>query len=475
MHGDHLECDDAGQCQPELAVGEELAIEGGAELGPGIEDVEELEQDEGGEGQRHGVGVAAAAARAGVGTPGVGGERTGRHRQAVEAQAPEARATQDVGVGCAGRALHDARSRRLDAERHRRRAVHDDVDPEDLDRGEGCRQAEQRRAEHGEDGPDVGGQLEADELDDVVVDRPAFLDRPHDAGEIVVGQHHGGGFAGDIGSGDAHGDADVGGLQRRCIVDAVAGHGDDLATRLQRFDDAQLVLGRDAGEDGRRCDHLAQRRTGDALDLAAFTRLAAQAEVARDGGGGCAVVAGDHFHGNAGSLADPDGLLRLRPRRVDDADQGDQRQIVGPAHQVTGRVEIAGGNAPAGQREHAHRAVGEGGVGGAEGGAGGVVHGHLAVRREVSVGACQQHVGRALDPHAHDGALAVEGGHELVRRVEGDFGDARAASGQILEVHATLRRQRQQRALGRVADQLAIVNPAVGAQRRRCQQWQPVG
>ena len=36
-------------------------------------------------------------------------------------------------------------------------------------------------------------------------------------------------LAGHVGAAAAHGDADVGGLERRGVVDAVAGHGDDLA------------------------------------------------------------------------------------------------------------------------------------------------------------------------------------------------------------------------------------------------------
>ena len=56
---------------------------------------------------------------------------------------------------------------------------------------------------------DVGGQDVGQELADVVEDRPPLLDRGDDAGEVVVEQHHVGGFAGHVGSGQAHGDADV--------------------------------------------------------------------------------------------------------------------------------------------------------------------------------------------------------------------------------------------------------------------------
>ena len=42
----------------------------------------------------------------------------------------------------------------------------------------------------------------------------------------------GGGLARDVGAACAHRDADVGGTQRRGVVDAVAGHADDLAVGL---------------------------------------------------------------------------------------------------------------------------------------------------------------------------------------------------------------------------------------------------
>ena len=41
-------------------------------------------------------------------------------------------------------------------------------------------------------------------------DAAAFLDRGDDRSEVVVGQRHGRRFLGDVGAGDAHGDADVG-------------------------------------------------------------------------------------------------------------------------------------------------------------------------------------------------------------------------------------------------------------------------
>jgi hypothetical protein len=47
--------------------------------------------------------------------------------------------------------------------------------------------------------------------------------------------------------GDPHGDADVGLLHRGRVVDAVAGHRDDLAFLPEDVDQADLLLWADAG------------------------------------------------------------------------------------------------------------------------------------------------------------------------------------------------------------------------------------
>ena len=66
----------------------------------------------------------------------------------------------------------------------------------------------------------------------VVVDAAALFDGLHDAGEVVIGEHDVGGFFRHVRPGDAHGDADICRLQGGGVVDAVAGHGDDMAFAL---------------------------------------------------------------------------------------------------------------------------------------------------------------------------------------------------------------------------------------------------
>ena len=64
----------------------------------------------------------------------------------------------------------------------------------------------------------------------------------------------------DVGAFAAHRDADVRRAQGRAVVDAVAGHRDDMAVGLQRLDDVELVDGAHAREHMRlrrqRLEHL---------------------------------------------------------------------------------------------------------------------------------------------------------------------------------------------------------------------------
>ena len=73
-----------------------------------------------------------------------------------------------------------------------------------------------------------------------------------------------------------------------------------------------------------------------AANSAPVSALPVDAELLADRGGGHRVVAGDHAHLDAGAVALLDGRLRLGPRRVDDADHGEQGEVVDV-------VEVQGG------------------------------------------------------------------------------------------------------------------------------------
>ena len=99
------------------------------------------------------------------------------------------------------------------------------------------------------DDRDVHGDDEGERLPQVVEDPAAEPHRGDDRGEVVVEQDQRRGLARDVGAATAHGDADVGGLERRRVVDAVASHRDHFAAGLERGHDAQFVLRHGAAED----------------------------------------------------------------------------------------------------------------------------------------------------------------------------------------------------------------------------------
>ena len=115
-----------------------------------------------------------------------------------------------------------------------------------------CNQHEQRDREAEErcqhDDPDfarVTGHRVADELANIVEDPAPFVHRADDGRETVVEQDEFGCLPRDLGTALSHGDADRGGFQGRRIVDPVPGHRHEMPLSLERFHDADLLLGVD--------------------------------------------------------------------------------------------------------------------------------------------------------------------------------------------------------------------------------------
>ncbi len=128
-----------------------------------------------------------------------------------------------------------------------------------MDRQQRDRQPQERCQEHHPDLARIAGHRVLDELANVVEDSAPLAHGVDDRREVVVQQHHLGGLARHVRPLAPHRDADVGPLERRRIVDAVAGHRDELAPRLQRLDDANLLFRVHARVDARSSDALAQR------------------------------------------------------------------------------------------------------------------------------------------------------------------------------------------------------------------------
>ncbi len=130
--------------------------------------------------------------------------------------------------------------------------------------------------------------------------------------------------------GAANGDADIGLLQRRRVVDPVAGHADDVAGALQRLDDLELVLGEDAGEAIRRLDRrqrigrhaIAEDRVGDD-DVGAELELTGN--LLRDR----LVIAGDHLDVDAHRFGCGDGGGTVVARRVEQRQEAEELPCAG--------------------------------------------------------------------------------------------------------------------------------------------------
>ncbi len=78
-----------------------------------------------------------------------------------------------------------------------------------------------------------------------------------------------GGILADLGTGDAHRDADIRLLQRRRIIDTVSGHRDQFALTLPCFDDADLMLRCDTRIDA----HLFQACASSSSSLIALSSM----------------------------------------------------------------------------------------------------------------------------------------------------------------------------------------------------------
>ena len=178
-------------------------------------------------------------------------------------------------------------------------------DSDDDHRRRQRREVEEDARQH-DDEHDVDGQSDAIERValDAPEDAPRLVDRAVDDRESRRGEDQRRGAARGVGrAGD--GDAAIGLLQRRRVVDAVAGHGDDMTALLQRLDDRIFVLGEDAGEAVGALDRLGD--VGRQIVRIEVLRehvggrddIVAEAELARRLLGDRRVVAGHHLDAQA--------------------------------------------------------------------------------------------------------------------------------------------------------------------------------
>ena len=101
--------------------------------------------------------------------------------------------------------------------------------------------------------------------------------------KVVVEQHDRRDLAGALRAALAHGDADVGDLQRRDVVHAVTRHGHDLAGALQRLDERELLRrGRARDDVDARERYAAADPAGDLVARSNHRGLTAEPDLARN-------------------------------------------------------------------------------------------------------------------------------------------------------------------------------------------------
>ncbi len=191
---------------------------------------------------------------------------------------------------------------------------------DDHDRGDRV-EVEHNHRQHHED-------HDADGLGDTVngvgihafEDAPGFLDSADDGGQTGRGENQVGGRARRVG-GARNSDADIGLLERRGVVDTVAGHCHQVAALLQGLDDGILVLGEHLGETvgslyalgriRRRTPVLAIEQRSGRLDV--FPQTEPGGDLTGDSG----IVTGDHLYRNTVALGLADSLRRVLARRIE--------------------------------------------------------------------------------------------------------------------------------------------------------------
>jgi hypothetical protein len=288
-----------------------------------------------------------------------------------------------------GRPLHHTRRRRLQRKGERGKQVGDQVQPENLQHRQRQRPPKHDRAEDREQFGEVAGKEIVNEAQDVGDDHAALFHSADDRHEPIVGDDDVGGFLGGIGPAQTHGDANVGRLERRRIVDAIAGHGHDIPAPLERVDDLQLVLWRHAREDRRLGRNPFPCGVVESRQLSGMHRAIRRpvvrvidAKLPRDLAGGRDLVAGDHHHPDSGATTLGDRLGDAVTDRIDHPHQSDERQVV--RHGMH-RLLVIGIQHAEAQAQHTEGPCGEAVIAGEPRGAASLGEGDATSSRQLPV------------------------------------------------------------------------------------------
>ena len=173
----------------------------------------------------------------------------------------------------------------IHGDRHFGEVVEEVVD-QDLNRQHRQKWQDQRSRRHAEHVAEVGAGAHHHVLHDVAERAAALEHAAVEHAQVLVEQDEVGGFARHV-HGAVHREPDVGGVQRRRVVDAVAQVADHVPAAAERVNDAVLLGRRDAAEQAHGLGARRQRRIGQRLDLgsrqhAAHRQAQLGADVLRD-------------------------------------------------------------------------------------------------------------------------------------------------------------------------------------------------
>ncbi len=176
-------------------------------------------------------------------------------------------------------------------------------------------------------------------LFEVVEDSSPHAHRFHDGREIIVEKNERGGLPRHVGSPPAHRDPDVRRLERGGVVHAVSRHGDDLAVRLERVHETELLLRHDAREDVHPSHEALELRAVDPVEIGACGDLVRRREsrLPGDGARGAGIVAGHHDHADARLRAFPERVRDPGPDRIGEADETEEPE---------GEIVLSAGESP---------------------------------------------------------------------------------------------------------------------------------
>ena len=293
---------------------------------------------------------------------------------------------------------------------------------------------------------------------DVGIHVPTVFYSLHNGGEVVVRQHHTGGILGHLRSRDAHSHADVRLLQGGSVIDAVAGHGYQIAPLLPRPDDADLMLRGHTGVDADLRHKLLQFLVAHAVDDRALHGLRAvpqNADLTGNGRRRDFVVAGDHNRTDTGADALRHRCLGFLTGRVHHGDEAEESQAVF-IRQSDGRAV----HAAAGEGQHPQALVGKLFVD--------LFDPRPFLRRHHA--AVQQHIRRALGDQHQATRQLVDRGHHFPVGIEGDLCQTGPAVPDEILVKAVGLPQPHQCRFRGVADLRIPADDRIAAQQSRPQQ-----